>query len=187
MKKLLLKLSVIFFTFVILNSCSSQKKLVEQKLPLKSEFVNSPKGTIRGWAERKSSNQAMAIDKAKAAAISDLSASISIVAKGAWDEYRQDREVAKKTEFIDRANSRLEGVFDNLVSGHKVVDIKVFYDKKNEEYVAYALVEISKEDIDKKIEKTISEDEKLKSDFEFDKFKEKSDKQLEDFKNNRNY
>ena len=178
------------------SSCKSKQQVAkvtgkqEVSIPFEKEGKNNSTSFLSS-ASAESPN----VDFAKTMAInicrSRLAAEMKVVSKNAITNSRVIRTNTvgsdQKVEYDDKANDVISSISDRMLNNIDVTDSKTFYNADKNLYTVYVLMEAKRADVDAKIKDAFSNDEKLRQDFEFEKYKEEADKEFEKAKSQRNY
>lgn len=160
-------------------SCGSSKKTVTTKKQ-KEELIEvyctgsefqSDKNFFRASAIGESLDQMVSKKKAGINARAELSSLISSTIKGTIDNYVNSTEVNN----IEQVEERFEGLTREVIN-QQLSNIRVICEKQTHtsanKYKTYIAIEMSAEDLEKTISNKLSQNEKLKVDFDYNKFKE---------------
>jgi hypothetical protein len=129
-----------------------------------------------------STNQSMAKKKAMSNARLDLAASIETRVKAVIDNYFSSYTTSDAIEDAERYEGLSREVINQELSGIRTI-CEQFTKTDNGTYKAYVAVELAGDEILNGMQKRISDDEKLKIDFQYEKFKKEFEKEMENFKN----
>lgn len=181
-----------FFTMVIGVSCFAlligmsgcKPKQVVPKgeqmvdLPCSGPEFFSKKGFIRASATGESSDQMLAKKKAQASTREELAATLNVTIKSVVDNYYSSKAI----DNVEQAKTRFEGlsrqVVDQQLSGVVTICEKLTKTKINT-YKCYMAQELNGEELLQGIKNKISGDEKLRLDFEYEKFRNEFNKELD--------
>ena len=115
-----------------------------------------------------------AMDNARA----ELAASIESTVKTVTDNYLVSREFNNKEDLEERFEQLNRTIVNQTLSGIKTIcEKQVKTDNNN--YKTYVAIELSANDIVDKYKENLSKDERLKIDYDYEKFKETFDKEME--------
>lgn len=170
------------------SSCKSKQQVakvtgnVEVSIPFEKESKNNNTSFLAS-----ASAESPDVDFAKSQAInicrSRLAAEMKVVSKNATKNSRVQRTNIvggeSKIELDKKANELVESISDRMLNNIDVTDSKTFYNADKNLYTVYVLMEAKRADVDAKIKDAFSNDEKLRQDFEFEKYKEEADKEFE--------
>jgi hypothetical protein len=126
-----------------------------------------------------SMDQATSKKKALANARADMASAINTQLKGVIDNYVNSREMNNKEEVGERFEGLTREVLDQRLSGTKTICEKQFKDNKTGNYKTYVAIELSAQDLLSAYNQRLSNDDRLKIDYDYEKFKETFDKEME--------
>ena len=133
---------------------------------------------IRASAMGESQDQMLAKKKAQANSREQLAATLSVTIKTVVDNYYSSKAV----DNVEQAKTRFEGltrqVVEQQLSGVATICEKFTKTKQNT-FKCYIAQELNGEEILKGIQNKISNDDKLRLDFEYEKFRKKFNNELE--------
>lgn len=171
-----------FALLIGLSGCKSK-----QVVPKGEEIVELPcngpeyftkKGIIRATASGESQDQMLAKKKAQANSREQLAATLNVTIKSVVDNYYSSKAI----DNVEQAKTRFEGltrqVVDQQLSGVATICEKLTKTKLNT-YKCYIAQELNGEELLQGIQKKISGDEKLRLDFEYEKFKNEFNKEMD--------
>ena len=169
---------------MIVTGCKTTKPVVSNdgEVELKvscsgPEFFTS-KGVIRASAFGERQDQMLAKKKAQANTREQLAATLNVTIKSVVDNYYSSRAI----DNVEQAKTRFEGltrqVVDQQLSGVATICEK-FAKTKAGTFKCYLAQELSGEEIVKGISAKISQDDKLRLDFEYEKFKNEFNKEMD--------
>ena len=171
-----------FALMICMSGCKSK-----QVVPKGEEIVDLPcngpefftkKGIIRATASGESSDQMLAKKKAQANSREQLAATLNVTIKSVVDNYYSSKAI----DNVEQAKTRFEGltrqVVDQQLSGVATICEKLTKTKQNT-FKCYIAQELNGEELLQGIQKKISGDEKLRLDFEYEKFKNEFNKEMD--------
>ena len=126
-----------------------------------------------------SMDQATAKKKAMANARADLASAINTQIKGVIDNYVNSREMNNKEEVGERFEGLTREVLDQKLSGVKTICEKVMKVDATGNYKTYVAIELSAQDLLAAYNERLSKDERLRIDYDYEKFKNTFDKEME--------
>ncbi len=193
MKTITLKIAA--FALIALSivgtGCRSKKIVDKGKLPdgevliqqycSGSEFF-SDKKFFRSNSVGESMDQATSKKKAMINAKGDLASFINTTIKSTIDNYVNSRETNNREDLQKRLEGLTREVVDQEMAGIKVICEKLTK-TQNANYKTYLALELNGEDLVKAIQKRLSGDEKLRNDYDYEKFKATFDKEMEKLQN----
>lgn len=116
--------------------------------------------------------------KALANARAELAASIQTTVKAVTDNYVNSREMNNKEQVEERFEQLNREIIDQQLTGLKTICEK--QTKSNEgTYKTYIALELSADDLVAKYNERLSKDDRLKIDYDYEKFKETFEKEME--------
>lgn len=172
--------------FLLITSsmgCKSSKNAMprgEQAVivPCNGPEFFSRKGVIRASAFGESNDQMLAKKKAQADTHEQLAATLNLTIKSVVDNYYSYKAI----DNVEQAKTRFEGltrqVVEQQLSGVITICEKFTKTKKGTSK-CYLAQELSSEELIKSIGAKISKDEKLRLDFEYEKFRNEFNKELD--------
>lgn len=129
-----------------------------------------------------STNQSMAKKKAMSNARLALAGSIETTVKAVIDNYFSSYTSGQAIEDRERYEGLSREVIDQQLNGIRTICEE--YTKTAEgNYKCYVAIELAGAEIANGMSKRISDDEKLKIDFQYENFKKTFEKEMEEFKN----
>lgn len=162
-----------------LSSCGSSEKVVSTKSQgeeLIEVYCTGPdfqsdKKHFRASAIGESMDQMVSKKKAGTNARAELASLVASTIKGTIDNYVNSTELNN----VEQVEERFEGLTREVIN-QQLNNIKVICEKQTRtsqsKYKTYIALEMSAEDLEKAIEQKLSQDEKLKVDYDYNKFKE---------------
>lgn len=174
----------------MMQSCKSSKKSAaapagEEKITLYCSgpeyFSNAEYFRANDVGE--STNQSMAKKKAMSNARLALAGSIETTVKAVIDNYFSSYTSDQTIEDKERYEGLSREVINQKLNGIRTICEE--YTKTAEgNYKCYVAIELAGEEIANGMSKRISDDDKLRIDFQYENFKKTFEKEMEDFKNN---
>lgn len=165
---------------LFMTSCGgvkTPKGEVERVLPC-SEF-KSDKKYFRVYSFGESMDMNVAKKKAMSNAKAELAGLISTTMKVVGDNYVKSVEVNNVEEVLERFEENARVVIDQEISGLKVVCDHLTQVTATGKYKYYVALELSGEKIVKRYYKALSKNDKLLVDYNYEKFKETFEKEME--------
>jgi hypothetical protein len=171
---------------IVISGCSKKSKLPKGETEINIPCSGSDYFTNSKFFRANSLGESMDLVAAKKKALSnargELAASISTTVKGVTDNYLNSREMNNKEEVEERfeqlnreiVNQRLEGIKTICEKQVKTADGT---------YKTYIAIELSADDLVSSYNERLSKDDRLKIDYDYEKFKETFDKEMEKFSN----
>ncbi|MCW5898378.1 MAG: LPP20 family lipoprotein [Flavobacteriales bacterium] len=172
-----------------MTACKSKKKVTEKPDPLPAgeveviipcsgpEYFTNDK-VFRANNLGESMDQATAKKKAMSNARADLAQAINTQVKGVIDNYVNSREMNNREEVGERYESLMREVVDQRLSGVKTICEKMMKTATNN-YKSYVAIELSAQDLLSAYNERLSSDERLRIDYDYEKFKETFDKEMD--------
>ncbi len=189
------KFSTISFLFAALvgaglffSSCKSEKKIAkENKEKLVTVFCTGPKyqtdnKTFRANAVGESIDQAISKKIALNNARTQLASEIKVTVQSALDNYAKQQVHNTNADLEKNFQSLSREIVNQELIGTRTICEKVTKAKKGK-YKTYVAIELTSDKILKSLNNRLSKDEKLKIDYDYEKFKKEFDKALENMKN----
>jgi hypothetical protein len=162
----------------------NQKK---EKLPKGEKEVSIPcsgpdyftnKTYFRANSLGESADLVVSKKKAMDNARQELAAAIQSTVKTVTDNYVNSREMNNKEDLEERFEQLNRTIVDQTLSGIKMICEKQVQTDAGA-YRTYVAIELSASDIVQKYNENLSKDERLKIDYDYEKFKETFDKEME--------
>ena len=172
---------------LILTSCGSSKKVAQTTASgeTREEFVapcleynENTKEFFRATASATSPNLQFAKDKATGLARNALAQRIEVNVNGAFDNFANQYDVGNKEEFKDVTKNITAQVVDQILSGINVVCEKN-YTLSSGKYEVWVGIEMPVDNVGKSIYDKVSNEEKIRLDYEYEKFKEEMINEIE--------
>ncbi len=172
-----------------LSACKSKKKAAEAAKPPSGEtevkvlcsgpeFFTDEKN-FRANNLGESMDQATAKKKALSNARADMASAINTQVKAVIDNYVNSREMNNKEEVAERYESLAREVVDQKLTGTRTICEKMMKVEASGNYKCYVAIELSAQDLLAAYNERLSKDDKLKIDYDYEKFKETFDKEME--------
>jgi hypothetical protein len=185
----------LLLTFLVLISCGSgktvvkevktnQENVVEIVTPCVGDKFQSNDKFFRGTANGTSVNMNMAKKIALRSANTFLATDIKVQITQVADDYSGQTTSGTNSSFREKLQDLTESVVDEIVSSSRTICERTTMNKATGEYTVYISRESSVENIFSNVNQTISKEEELRVDYDYEKFKEAFDKVMEKIKNN---
>jgi len=142
-----------------------------------SEFFTT-KDAFRSNSIGESQDQVTAKKKALTNARNELAAAIQTTVKTVTDNYVNSREMNKKEELEQRFESLNREVIDQTLSGVRTICEKNMLTQQGT-YKSYIAIELSASDLVAKYNERLSKDDRLKIDYDYEKFKDTFNAEME--------
>lgn len=183
MKKTVLIILTFFVVSIINIDAQSQNKMRGKKVDVPGtktiRKTESDKNYYRAVGNALSTRESSAKIKAMMQAKRIISEEINQSVKSLTETYTNETEVGDQAEFEQSMESLTSVATKNVLSGVTTAGYEMYYKKKNKKYNAYVLLEVKKEDIKNALLDNISKDDKLKVQFDKEKFKKVFDAEME--------
>jgi hypothetical protein len=189
MKKI--QLFVISLTVLLFASCGSSKKVAETsatgetrteiKIPCE-EYTENTKDEFRATASASSPNHQFAKDKAMGLARNALAQKIQVAVIGMFDTYADQNDIDNIQEFRETTKNISSQVADQTLSGINAICQKDFT-LSSGKYEVWIALEMPVENVGKELQKSVSNEKKIRLDYDYEKFKEELQKEIEKKKN----
>jgi hypothetical protein len=144
---------------------------VEISSPCTGIDFYSTKELIRSTAVGESMDQQMAKRMARSAALEDLGTKIRVAVNALISDYYK----STKQDMTEDLKQRFEGGTDLVVkehvSGYRTICEK--FTRKNGNYKCYMAIEIGSDELSKPVHKKLTDDNILRVDYDYEKFREK--------------
>ncbi len=168
-----------------LNGCGSSKKGVSGRKEITEPFQSAEyySGTeyFKAVGQGTSPNLSMSKEIAETDAQENLASEIQAKVKSVAERYRQQRNISKNSEFNQKMEQLTRTVVDETLNSAKVFDRKTFQESDGE-YTHYIAIRMPVDPLKRNLEDRISRDQKLRQDFEKEKFEETFNSELKEYK-----
>ena len=165
----------------LLVSCGGSKEVAtpkgETEIMLPCSEHKSDKNTFRIYSFGESLDQAVAKKKALSNARADLAGMISVTMKAVGDNYVKSTEVNNVEEVLELFEENARTVINQQLSGAKSICDRMVLTKEGK-YKYYIALELSGDKIVKDYYKGLSKNDKIMVDYNYEKFKETFDKEM---------
>jgi hypothetical protein len=183
MKKLTnLSFVLIAVAAVLVSGCKSKEKTPagekEIVVPCSGPDFFTTNKVFRSNSIGESMDQVTSKKKALTNARNELAQAINTTVKTVTDNYVNSREMNKKEELEGRFESLNREVVDQTLSGIRTICEKLVQTKDGN-YKTYVAIELSADDLVKKYNERLSTDERLKIDYDYEKFKDTFNKEMD--------
>lgn len=129
-----------------------------------------------------SQDQVTSKKKALTNARNELAQAIQTTVKTVTDNYVNSREMNNREEVEERFESLNREVVDQTISGVRTLCEKLMRTESGT-YKTYIAIELSADELVAKYNERISQDERLKIDYDYEKFKETFEKEMDKLRN----
>ncbi len=183
MKKLTnLSFVLIAVAAVLISGCKSKEKTPagekEVLVPCSGPDFFTTNKVFRSNSIGESMDQVTSKKKALTNARNELAQAINTTVKTVTDNYVNSREMNKKEELEGRFESLNREVVDQTLSGIRTICEKLVQTKDGT-YKTYVAIELSADELVKKYNERLSTDERLKIDYDYEKFKDTFNKEMD--------
>jgi hypothetical protein len=141
---------------------------------------------FRANSVAESQNQANSKRMALSNARAELAGQIETTIKSVIDNYIQDVTVGNRSEFNQRYEGLSREVINQRLNGTRVICEELMRTSEGL-YKTYIAIELSGEDIVNAMNQRIAADDRLRLDYDYEKFKETFNEEMEQMKNSRGY
>ena len=124
-------------------------------------------------------DQATAKKKALSNARADMASAINTQVKSVIDNYVNSREMNNKEEIAERFEGLTREVVDQKLTGTRTICEKMMKVDGSGNYKCYVAIELSAQELLSSYNERLSKDERLRIDYDYEKFKETFDKEME--------
>jgi membrane-bound lytic murein transglycosylase len=183
MKKLMNVSFVVMLAAVILISgCKSKEKTPagekEIVVPCSGPDFFTNNKVFRANSIGESMDQVTSKKKALTNARNELAQAINTTVKTVTDNYVNSRELNKKEELEQRFESLNREVVDQSLTGVRTICEKLVQTKEGN-YKTYVALELSADELVAKYNERLSKDDQLKIDYDYEKFKDTFNKEMD--------
>jgi len=183
------KLTYSSFMFIalaalFLEACKSKEKTQNPKgetavvVPCSGTQYFTSKQFFRANSIGESQDQVTSKKKALANARAELASSIQTTVKAVTDNYVNSREMNNKEEVEERFEQLNREIVDQKLTGLKTICEQLMQTQQGT-YKTYIAIELSADELVASYNERLSKDERLKIDYDYEKFKETFDKEME--------
>lgn len=167
---------------VIIGGCKSKEKAPagekEVVVPCSGPGYFTDNKTFRANSIGESMDQVTSKSKALTNARNELAQAIQTTVKTVTDNYTNSTSKNKTEDLEQKFESLNREVVNQTLSGVRTICEKLVQTKEGN-YKTYIAIELSADDLVKKYNERLSSDDKLKVDYDYQKFKETFDKEME--------
>lgn len=172
---------------VIAVGCKSKQAIPsgekEVSVPCSGPDYFTNNKVFRANSIGESMDQVTSKKKALTNARNELAQSIQTTVKTVTDNYTNSREMNRKEELEQRFEQLNREVVDQTLQGVRTICEKLVQTKEGN-YKTYVAIELSADDLVKQYNERLSKDERLKIDYDYEKFKQTFDAEMEKRKSN---
>ncbi len=166
------------------EATGTSKKEVELNLYCSGAEYTSDKKHFRASGTGKSNNLEIAKEKAYTNTRSRLASLINITVKSVTDNYMKSSTMNNQEIAEDRFESLSRQVVDQNLNNTKIVCEKLTQDQQGN-YTYYVAMEMSSDDLLNNLNNSLSGDDELKIDYDYNKFKETYEAEMDKLRNSR--
>jgi hypothetical protein len=171
----------------IIAGCKGKEKLPkgEQEIivPCSGPDFFTTSQYFRSNSIGESQDQVTSKKKALTNARNELAQSISTTVKTVTDNYVNSREMNNREEVEERFESLNREIVDQTITGVRTICEKLMKTDGGT-YKTYVAIELSADELVSKYNERLSKDDRLKIDYDYEKFKETFEKEMEKMGNN---
>lgn len=168
-----------------LASCGSKQKVVsknggevEIEMPCTGPEYRTDATHFRATGTALSTDRQVAKDKALMAARAELATEINTTMERVTDRYNSSYNVGEDDETRGKFQDLARQLVKQTLSGSVVTCEKLTKDEQGGKYHFYVCVELKGDDFANKLKNGISNDDKLRTDYEYEKFKKVFDEEM---------
>ena len=169
---------------VITTSCNKKQDVVKVKGEIEivefctGDNYNSDNKHFRSTATGESQDREIAKKKARSTAESRIARTVSATIQAVTDNYVASTEFNNREEATETFNELSRTVVDQELRGAIVICEKLTQ-RENGIYVSYVALELSGEKFASKYNEKISEDERIMAEYNYERFKETFQEEME--------
>ena len=183
MKKLMrLSYVVVAVAAVLIAGCKGKEKTPagekEVMVPCSGPDYFTTAKVFRANSIGESMDQVTSKKKALTNARNELAQAINTTVKTVTDNYTNSRELNRKEELEQRFESLNREVVDQSLTGVRTICEKLVQTKEGN-YKTYVAIELSADDLVAKYNERLSKDDRLKIDYDYEKFKDTFNKEMD--------
>lgn len=173
---------------MLVSGCKSKEKTkapkgeVEVVIPCSGPDFFTTNKAFRANSIGESQDQQTAKKKALANARNELAQAIQTTVKTVTDNYVNSREMNNREEIEERFESLNREVVNQTLSGIRTICEKNMLTQQGT-YKSYIAIELSADELVSKYNETLSKDERLKIDYDYEKFKETFNQEMDKMRN----
>ena len=175
---------------IVGTGCKKKKKIAEAPTgeTLIKEYCSGPeyfsnKDFFRASGLGESMDQATAKKKALANARADLASALQTTIQGTIDNYVNSREFNNREEIEERFEGLTREIIKQKLIGVNTICSQPVKVNDTGKYKYYIALELSGDDIVAAYNERITQDERLRIDYDYEKFKETFDAEMEKLEN----
>ena len=179
-----LSMVVVVIAAALIGGCKSSKKdkapagETEVVVPCSGPDYFTSNKVFRGNSIGESMDQVTSKKKALTNARNELAQAIQTTVKTVTDNYTNSTSVDKREQLEQKFESLNREVVDQTLQGIRIICEKLVQTKDGN-YKTYIAIELSADDLVKQYNSRITADEKLKVDYDYEKFKDTFNKEMD--------
>lgn len=185
--------TILLIAIVMFSQCRSKKNTAQtppgetrvEVLCSGPEFFSDDE-FFRANSVAESQNQANSKRMALSNARAELAAQIETTVKSVIDNYVQDVTVGSRSEFTQRYEGLSREVVNQRLSGTRVICEELTRTETGV-YKTYIAIELSGQELLNAMNQRISNDERLRVDYDYEKFKDTFNQEMEQMRQDRGY
>jgi len=166
---------------VVISGCKSKQPMPEGEkevvVPCSGPDYFTNNKVFRANSIGESMDQVTSKKKALTNARNELAQSIQTTVKTVTESYTNSREMNRREELEQRFEQLNREVVDQTLQGVRTICEKLVQTKEGN-YKTYVAVELSAEELVKQYNERLSKDERLKIDYDYEKFKQTFDEEM---------
>ena len=168
--------------FLFVTSCSTLETTVKTPCSGSSKYQSSNK-FFRASGLGDSQDQATSKKKALSNARAELASSINVTMKNVEDNFVNSLETNNVETIREKFTGNIRTVLNQKLSGSIIICEEYTFNKTTQKYKSYVSVELSAKGLADQIAKQMSKDEELKVEFDYQKFQETFNAEMDKFEN----
>ena len=179
-----LSMIIVAMTAALIGGCKSGKKdkipsgETEVVIPCSGPDYFTTNKVFRANSIGESMDQVTSKKKAMTNARNDLAQAIQTTVKTVTDNYTNSTSMDKKEQLEQKFESLNREVVDQTLQGIRIICEKLVQTKDGN-YKTYIALELSADDLVKQYNDRLSADDKLKVDYDYEKFKDTFNKEMD--------
>lgn len=166
---------------VVISGCKSKQPMPEGEkevvVPCSGPDYFTNNKVFRGNSIGESMDQVTSKKKALTNARNELAQAIQTTVKTVTDNYTNSREMNRREELEQRFEQLNREVVDQTLQGVRTICEKLVQTKEGN-YKTYVAIELSADELVKQYNERLSKDERLKIDYDYEKFKKTFDEEM---------
>ena len=166
---------------VVISGCKSKQPMPEGEkevvVPCSGPDYFTNNKVFRANSIGESMDQVTSKKKALTNARNELAQSIQTTVKTVTESYTNSREMNRREELEQRFEQLNREVVDQTLQGVRTICEKLVQTKEGN-YKTYVAIELSADELVKQYNERLSKDERLKIDYDYEKFKQTFDEEM---------